>query len=237
MRRSKNYLEKNGYKWREDIDRREPGDTSKLGSKEVHKLVLSRLDEIFRLVGTCRPERFVSNQMWWEGKELPLNHDGEGWAKVEAIEILPFQHMVDIQTGTGTFIADGMVSHNSTVVEGLMAWKNIFFDNQISSIIAQDPIQAGHLLKITLYIIDHLPWWMRPMEQSREFKEAMILENKDIEDRSYHPGLNNWIFANGCNKMSSFMQGKNITNFHASEVPSWGDDRAREILQEIRNGV
>jgi hypothetical protein len=119
----------------------------------------------------------------------------------------------------------------STVCEALMAWKNIFFEHQISAIIAQDPKQAEHLLKITLYIIDHLPWWLRPMEQSREFKEAMILENPDPDQRSYRSGLDNWIIANGCNKTSSFMQGKPIANLHASEVSSWDVEKALEILQ------
>ena len=102
----------------------------------------------------------------------------------------------------------------STVVEALMAWKNLFFGNQISMIIAQDPDQAEHLLKICLYIMDHMPWWMRPMEQSREFKEAMILENRDPYERSFRPGHNNWIIANGCTKVSAFGQGKPVHAAH-----------------------
>lgn len=107
----------------------------------------------------------------------------------------------------------------STVIEAILAWKNIFFSNQISMIIAQDPDQAEHLLKISLYIMDHMPWWMRPMEQSREFKEAMILENRDPGERSFRPGLNNWIIANGCTKVSAFGQGKPVHVFHGCFHP------------------
>ena len=120
----------------------------------------------------------------------------------------------------------------STVVEALMAWKNLFFTNQISMIIAQDPDQAEHLLKISLYIMDHMPWWMRPMEQSREFKEAMILENSDPFERSFRPGSNNWIIANGCTKVSAFGQGKPIHCCHLSELSSWPSDRARKIVSQ-----
>ena len=120
----------------------------------------------------------------------------------------------------------------STVIEAILAWKNIFFSNQISMIIAQDPDQAEHLLKISLYIMDHMPWWMRPMEQSREFKEAMILENRDPGERSFRPGLNNWIIANGCTKVSAFGQGKPVHVFHGSELSSWPSDRARKIMSQ-----
>ena len=120
----------------------------------------------------------------------------------------------------------------STVVEGLMAWKTVFFENQVAMIIAQDPSQAEHLFRIMQYIYDHLPWWMQPMQASREFKEALILDNPDAQSRRISPGLNNWLIANGANKLSSFGQGKPIHALHASEISSWRPfNRAREILE------
>jgi len=119
----------------------------------------------------------------------------------------------------------------STVSEALMAWRMIFFQNQIGVIVAQDPDEATHLFEITLFIVDNLPWWMRPMEASREIKQYVLFENPDAHTRRENPGLHNYLIAHGCNKLSSFGQGKKIHACHISEVASWRPQwRAREII-------
>lgn len=119
----------------------------------------------------------------------------------------------------------------SSVCEGLMSWKMLYFRDQIGMIVAQDPKQAAHLLHITTYIYDNVPWWMRPMQGSREIKELLELDNPDEKERRKNPGLHNYLIANACNKMSSFGQGKALHCLHVSEVSSFRPEhRAEEII-------
>jgi DNA-directed RNA polymerase subunit RPC12/RpoP len=119
----------------------------------------------------------------------------------------------------------------STVCEGLMGWKMLFFRDQIAMIVAQDPKQAAHLLGIATYIYDNVPWWMHPMQGSREIKELLVLDNPDERERRKNPGLHNYLIANACNKMSSFGQGKALHCLHVSEVASFRpENRAEEII-------
>lgn len=122
LERARAYLIAKGYHFREEIDRRKPGTSSKFGSKDVHKLVLSRMGEIFRLLGQCRPSRFMARD-WWSGKALPGRAGVDGWAKVIKIEALGRRRMIDLQTSTKTFVCEGIVSHNSTFFLALdMFW-------------------------------------------------------------------------------------------------------------------
>src|ERR1035437_5171362 len=106
--RLKKYLSDNKYNFTVDVDRRVAGSSSKLGSKEVNKVVIGKMDELFRLLGSVGSARFKGTR-FWEGRELP----NIGWSKVVSIELLPAQRMIDLQTSEKTYIAEGFVSHNS----------------------------------------------------------------------------------------------------------------------------
>lgn len=90
---------------------------SKFGSRPVPKLAFTRMDELFRLVGQTRPTRFIGRE-FWEGRALPGRRTGEGIgvATIVSIEPVGTQTMIDLQTSTGTYIAEGFVSHNTTLV-------------------------------------------------------------------------------------------------------------------------
>jgi hypothetical protein len=116
--RIKSYLGKDGYTFREEVDLRKAGESSKFGNKPVFKACVARMDEVFRLIGQTRPSRFVGVR-WWEGKSLPGKKSGVGWEKVVSIEAIEPQRMIDIQTSEKTFICEGFVSHNSTISRAL----------------------------------------------------------------------------------------------------------------------
>jgi hypothetical protein len=105
------YVHERGYSWREDIDKRDPGDSSKLGSQEVHKIVVGRCDQIFRLIGETRPARFIGRE-FWEGKKLPSS--GDSWRRIVGVREVGECDVVDLQTTTGTYVCEGVVSHNTT---------------------------------------------------------------------------------------------------------------------------
>lgn len=82
-------------------------------TKPVHVLAVGRMDEVFRLVGQTGTARW-NERSWWEGRGLPGKSRGmNGWEKIVSIEPAGVREVIDIQTSTGTFIAEGFVSHNS----------------------------------------------------------------------------------------------------------------------------
>jgi hypothetical protein len=119
----------------------------------------------------------------------------------------------------------------SSICEVLMAWKMLFFKDQIGMIVAQNPKISARMLEITTYIYDHVPWWMHPMPGNREVNELFVLDNPDESERRINPGMSNYLVANACNKMSSFGQGMALHCVHLTEVSSWRPEgRAREII-------
>jgi hypothetical protein len=108
------YVNKNGYHYRIENDKTER--KTKYGKKPVSKICIGRMDEIFHLIGKLRPSRFINNR-FWENRELPGKKSGIGWSKIVSIENLPDQEMIDLQTSTGTYIAEGFVSHNTTLIQ------------------------------------------------------------------------------------------------------------------------
>lgn len=72
---------------------------------------MSRSSEIMRLLGVARPARF--SDAWWDGCCLPIS---DAWSHIARIEPYGDHDLVDVQTSTSTFIAEGLASHNCTQV-------------------------------------------------------------------------------------------------------------------------
>jgi len=159
LRRARKYLAENGYNFREEIDNRNVLNSTRVGNKPVHRLIVGRLDQIIRLIGKTRPVRFP--QEWWDGKELPGKKVGGGWRTIIAAEMLPHQRMIDLQTSTKTFIANGYVSHNSTVVEGAIA-KKVNFGIGVKAAVASYDQDAGERMGGMMELaFNEMPSWMK----------------------------------------------------------------------------
>ena len=139
------YVIAKGFSFRLEWDERKAGESSKFGNKPVGKVVLSRMNEVFQVIGQTRPIRFI-NRDWWEGKDLPGKCSGIGWAKIISIESLGKRKMVDIQTSKKTFIAEGFVSHNSTGVSGYFYHSAITNPGTTTALISYNTNQAAELL-------------------------------------------------------------------------------------------
>lgn len=237
LERAATYLSGNGYPFNADVDKRKSGTSSKLGNKPVLKLNVSQMSEVFRLLGTTRPERFRHARPW-EGKSLPRDShrtaQGESWLKVVSVEPLGVRRMVDIETSTKTFIANGVVTHNcSTLIEGLIAWRTMFFANTNALVVSYDRDHAAEVLfPMMLFIYDRMPWWMKPECSSRQGDKGLLFENRDPEARAYDPGLNSHIFVKGANAVTGVGQGLKLNCVHASEFADWPDKKAKEIISE-----
>ncbi len=175
LERARKYLTDNGFAYREDWDRREPSHSSKLGKQPVCKLTIGRIDEIFRLIGKTRPSRLLTKE-FWQGKEMPGKRIGGAWVKIVKVEeIAGQQRMVDLQTSTKTFIAEGLVSHNSTLVQGLIGHKAEFFYGTSGVVASADKAKTGEMVKMMLMGYDMQPWWLRPLTSRRvESQNGMI---------------------------------------------------------------
>jgi len=101
-----------------------------LGTKTVWDITTSNTAEIYKIIGQTRPSRFVNRTDWWEGSGIGRNKNGLAWLNVINIEPLGKRRMIDIQTSTKTFIAEGIVSHNSTAAILATIWiaKNKLID-------------------------------------------------------------------------------------------------------------
>jgi len=126
------YAEDNKYNYRVEVDKRKNGESSKFGSKDVYKICFGRMDEKFRLLGKTRPSRFIKNR-FWENRELPGKKTGGCLLEVVKIEPLGERTLIDLQTSTKTFIAEGFVSHNTTY-EAIDSLDDTLFTRGFSSL-------------------------------------------------------------------------------------------------------
>src|SRR3990167_5908370 len=118
----------------------------------------TRMSELFRLLGQTRPVRVLSGQ-WWYGKALP---SADAWSHVVKIEPLGYRRMVDLQTTTGTFIAEGFVSHNSTYWQARSFHQTAFHNYRNGLFLAHDEPSSIEIFGITKAYYDALPLALKP---------------------------------------------------------------------------
>jgi hypothetical protein len=158
---------------------------SKHGRVPVPKLSFGRMDEMFRLIGQTRPTRFIGNR-FWEGRELPGKRNGDtGWARITRIDLIGTQDMVDLQTSTGTYIAEGFVSHNTTLVAILWLDHALFNADQRCGMIAQDRENAETFFRDKVKLAyDRLPPEIREsMPLARETTSELLFAHNNSSIR------------------------------------------------------
>lgn len=174
------YVMSKGFSFRIEWDKRESGDSSKLGNKPVGKIVLGRMNEIFYVLGQTRPSRFI-NCYWWEGKDLPGKCSGIGWSKIISIESLGKREMIDVQTSKKTFIAEGFVSHNSTGISGYFYHAAITNPGTTTALISYNTNQAAELLDKIKTFWRTTPEEIRPpLERKSRYELSFPTLNSNI---------------------------------------------------------
>jgi len=170
--RFKQYVIDRKYNFQEGLDCRQPDPNrlSKLGKKDVGRISVARMDEVFRLIGQTRPVRFIGKR-WWEGKGLPGKKSGIGWCKVVKVELLPPQRMIDIQTSTHTFIAEGFVSHNSTKTALKFIHKMLFIPHTQAVMASVQSDKSELIGRILNTVYNQCPWWLVPRATSKNSYE------------------------------------------------------------------
>ena len=162
--------------YKEVIDNRNAGEKSKLGNKAVHRLDIHRLPYIIELFSRCRPTRFTADE-WHIGHELPGKAAQEGikaWAKVISIKPLQKKRVIDLQTSTKTFICEGLVSHNSTYIEGRFYWLVTHRFGARAFILTHDNDATNNLFEMAQRYHEHCPLVVRPSIEASNAKELIF---------------------------------------------------------------
>ena len=216
------YCESRGYSHCIESDVAER--LSKYGKVPVPKVAIGRMNEMFRIIGQTRPTRFIGNH-FWDGRELPgKRNGGVGWATIIDIMPLPEQSMVDLQTSTGTYIAEGFVSHNTTFIDILGLDLAVFKSNQQVGIIAHGMRESQKIFKSKVkFPYDNLP---------EQIREAMPPINDSQQVLS---------LANGSSvEVGTSMRSGTVQFLHVSEfgkISRRFPDKALEIVTGSFNAV
>ncbi len=196
------------------------------------KLRANELAEIEKIMDRCRNDfQYAARNFFW----ITTKDRGQKLFSLWEAQELILEYMMQLKArgiSQRVMIIKARQLGCSTLIEALIAWRTMFFQNVTAFVIADEPARAAKLFAIMQYILDRVPWWMQPMLASREYKDGLIFENKNPEDRRGNPGLNSQIIVNAANKLTGVAQGYSVNACHASEFPSWGENEARQIIEE-----
>lgn len=152
--RTEAYLRERGYHYRIA----DQGAGRGFSDAPCPKLEMTRMDEIFRLAGQTGA---IKTRDWrfWEGRELPGKaHQDSLWATIREIEPLGKQTVIDLQTTEGTYIAEGLVSHNTTLLDILLLDNAAFYPDTRCGIIAHTREDAKVIFQTKVkFPFEHLP--------------------------------------------------------------------------------
>ena len=214
LERAKNYLTSRGYSWRVESE-----------NKSAHKLVVSRTDEVIRLIGQTQPTRMRRD--FWVDRWLPGRRVQDvGWATIVDIERLPDQEMVDLQTSTGTYIAEGFVSHNTTLIQLFLLDCAMFNDNTSCGVIAHNKQDAKKFFdKKIKFAYDNIP---------EDFKQnyCPAAENDSAEQLKFDNG--SYIYV-GTSLRSDTVQYLHVSEF--GKMCAKFPDKADEVVSGAFNAV
>ena len=198
------YAVKRGYDFTHMVDTRGPaedGRKGKLGATHIHSIAIARMDQMFRLIGQTRPARFLSIK-WWEGRRMPDRR----WVKIVKIEKLPEQELIDIETCTGTFIAEGMVSHNSTYIAGRYYWKAATRFGRKVYILSHEKKSSEALFTM--------------VERFQRFNPFALKTGEDNAAKMTFPGVEGSYTVATAGAQEGG-RGDDVNLFHGSEVAYW----------------
>lgn len=216
--RMRQYAESRGYTYGIEKDEKNPIRKNKFGKVPVPNLRFTRSEELFRLIGQTRPSRFIDRR-FWEGRWLPgRRNKGVGYSKIVSIEPLEFQSMIDLQTSTGTYIAEGFVSHNTTLM-CLYAYDRALWDGWVTGIMSHIKERTQKIFEIVSNAND---WFKRDWgklysltEETSSANQLSFLENKGSVMVSYD------------------FQSLTMKFLHISEAAFIDDDRIENSLQSV----
>jgi len=187
----------------------------------VDAIEIYTIPNLMELIGKCRPSRFINRISWWEGKALNGKKIGVMYGEVLDITPLGKRRVIDIQTSTGTFLANGFISHNSS---------SILADEFIDCITIPHSSCAvvSHETRATQRLLDRVQFFYDMMEEPKPLIGAESRSEKTF------PGLHSSIYI-GTAGARAFGRGDTIRKALLSEL-AWYED-GEKILTGVEDAV
>lgn len=192
-------------------------------NKPVGTISFCRMNELFEIIGKARPVRLITIN-WWEGLEMPGKRSSVAWTTIENIEPIGKQKMYDLQTSTKTFIAEGFVSHNSSLILAMFTKDFLSKENSRSVIVADISDNATELLdrvKRYIKVFEEIADTTVPLKYNSKYE----LYNTDMNSR----------YTIGTADNRDFGRSKTITNLHLSEFAFYPD--AQKLFAGVMQAV
>lgn len=184
------------------------------------------------IASKCRANfSYASRNFFW----ITNKKRGEQLFKLWESQELIYEHLLNLKAkglAMKLILLKARQLGASTLIEGLIAWRTMFFKNVTSIVVSFDAEHAAYLFGIMQYIYDRMVWWLKPQCSSREYKDGLKFENPDYDDRRKNPGLNSAVMVQAANKRTGVGQGVRISAAHASEFADWHPDYARDVIEE-----
>lgn len=211
-----NFLQRGGFTFHVD---RKPRTAQRVGNC---KASVNRTNELFELLGRTRPTRY--SHPWWVGMDLPGCRREDRWVRATVVGIrrLGLRRLIDLQTSTGTFVAEGMASHNSTLSQAELAHR-LTTQTYIYGVTAADvPEQSSYNFGMFKLIYQHLPWYMKP--------ELASYSNTYPEEYAFSSGSQYWCHAGQSTRgtqgeRGQIGRGKGVSVCHLTELATWEDTK------------
>ena len=195
-------------------------------------LTVKEVRAIEEIAGKCRADfTYAAKNFFWITTKKRVEKLFSLWESQQLI----FEHLMGLKARKVPMkmqILKARQLGSSTVVEGLIAWKTIFFRNVNSIVVSYDPEHAAYLFGIMQFIYDKLVWWLKPQCSSREYKDGLRFDNPDYEDRRMNPGLNSQVTVQAANKRTGVGTGTRINAGHLSEYSLWNQEYAVDVIEK-----
>lgn len=147
------------------------------------------------------------------------NHE---WRRIVSIEALGKRELIDLQTTAGTFIAEGLVSHNSTYVEARFYWKASRLPGLQAYILTHEQAATDKIFGMARRYHDHCPQRYKPKTQAASAKEMVF----SALDSSYQVGTAG---SRGTGRSGT------VQLFHGSELGYWpnAEEHFAGVIQSV----
>ena len=121
----------------------------------------------------------------------------------------------------------------STLIEALIAWRTMFFQNVNALVVSTDREHAADVLyPIMQIILDRMPWWLQPATAMRKADSGLWFTNPDESARKIDPGQNSRVYVKGATSTTGVGQGIRLSAVHYSEFADSPDEVAKSIIDE-----
>lgn len=118
----------------------------------------------------------------------------------------------------------------STLIEGMIAWRAMFFPNTSAIVVSTTRKHSAYLFRIMLHIYDMMPWWLKPMLASRKEEEGLFFANPELELRRLDPGNNSEVMVQNSTQYFGIGEGVRLDACHLSELSAYDEDIADDII-------